>query len=126
MNNKNLINEAYSMLKQYLWKKTTEITAEEQHKAYDTLKSVLALLESAKPIDKQSYNTINMDYIPRLYQVEYELCVPCYYNACHELRCFFEHESVLERQVFFNVIDTLKKHIIGGQCDVVEKQTRQT
>lgn len=111
MNNKKLYLSAYSLVKKYLWKKTSDITEEQQRKALETLKEVLKLLEKAKPVLNTSRNTVLMDYIPRLFQVEHELCIPCYYNACHELRCFFEHEAVFEPQVLYNVIDTLKKHL---------------
>lgn len=113
MNNKRIYLLAYSLLKNYLWEQPSRITGEQQAAALETLKSVLELLKKAKPISHKSCGTVYMEYVHRLFQVENELCTLCYYNACHELRCLFERDRIFEKQVLYNVIDTLKKHLSG-------------
>lgn len=121
MNNKRVYRSAYSLLKNYLWEQPSKITEEQQTVALETLKSILELLEKAKPISHKSRSTVYMEYIHRLFQVENELCTPCYYNACYELRRLFERDRVFEKQVLYNVIDTLKKHLTEEHIDDLEE-----
>ena len=120
--NKRILKAVRHMLGGIYWEKPEKITDIMQEYAYITISAVFVLLNELKTSKKSRWNSVYMDYIPKLYQVEYELQQNCFYNACYELCCFIEQEPVCDKQILPNVIDTLGRYLSGGPHHDTEKE----
>ena len=123
--NKRILKNVRHMLGHIYWEKPEMITDIMQQYAYITLSAVFLLLNELQTSKESSWNSIYMEYVPKLYQVEYELQQGRYHNACYELCCFIEQEPVCDKQILPNVIDTLGRYFYGGPHNDTKKEGTQ-
>lgn len=111
MNNQEIYDAAYCLLKPFLWKKPQSITEEEQRRAYDTLLVVMTLFEKVK-VNRCDNDRLRYLNCCRLQSVDHELNEKCWHNACHELRDFLRYEFYFEKHMLTDMVFMLKKHLI--------------